>query len=129
MVYLDEQVIRQLYEAFNQRNFEVVVKLYADDVHLVCPGRNQVAGEYRGRQGVLEFWKKQVELSDGTYHGKVLAVAEADEHIVLITEVNIQRGGKAYAWRRILHYIMYDARVKECFIYEGDQYTVDEAFQ
>jgi hypothetical protein len=37
MVYFDEQVVRQLYDAFNHRNFDVVIKLYADDIHLHCP--------------------------------------------------------------------------------------------
>jgi hypothetical protein len=128
MVYLDEQVIRQLYEAFNNQNFDVVLKLYAENVHLVCPGQSQVSGVYHGRTGVLEFWKKQVELSGGTFRGKVIAVAETDEHIVIITDVSLQREGRTYAWRRLLHFAMYDARARECWIYEGDQYIADEAF-
>lgn len=129
MVYLDEQVIRQLYDAFNSHNFEVVVKLYADNVRLICPGRSRVSGEYQGREGVLDFWNKQFAISENTFNATVLAVVESDEHIVVITDVGLQRSGKTYAWRRLLHFVMYDARVKECWIFEGDQYLVDEAFK
>jgi ketosteroid isomerase-like protein len=129
MVYLDEQVIRQLYDAFNNHNFEAIVKLYSDNVRLICPGRSQVSGEHQGRQGVLSFWNKQFEISENTFNATVLAVVENDEHIVVITDVGLKRGGKTYAWRRLLHFVMYDARVKECWIFEGDQYQADEAFK
>lgn len=128
MVYLDEQVIRQLYDAFNQGNFEVVLKLYADDVVLHCPGRSQVSGEYHGRDEVLGFWKKHREISGGTFKPEVITVAENDEHLAVITTVHTERNGRAYSWRRILHFVLFDARVHECWIYEWDQYMADEAF-
>ena len=128
MVYLDEQVVRQLYEAFNQGNFEVVLKLYADDVALHCPGHSQISGEYHGRNEVLDFWKKHREVSGGTFKPQVITVVENDEHLVVITTVHTERDGRAYAWRRILHFLLYDARVHECWIYDWDQYLADEAF-
>lgn len=128
MVYLDEMTIRQLYDAFNRRDFETVLKLYADDIVLYAPGRNQISGTYHGRDEVLKFWNKHVELTGGTFHPQVLAVAETDEHVVVIADVNAERGGKSYSWRRILHFIFFDARAIECWIYEHDQYAADEAF-
>jgi hypothetical protein len=77
----------------------------------------------------LDFWNKQFAISENTFNATVLAVVESDEHIVVITDVGLQRSGKTYAWRRLLHFVMYDARVKECWIFEGDQYLADEAFK
>ena len=128
MVYLDEQVVRQLYDAFNQRNFEVVIKIYADDIRLHCPGRNQVSGDYTSREGVLEFWNKQMRVSEGTFHPQVVTVAESEGHLVVITDIMVQKEGRSFSWRRLLHFIIYDSRVHECWIYEGDQHTADEAF-
>jgi ketosteroid isomerase-like protein len=128
MVYLDEQVVRQLYDAFNRRDYGIVLKLYSEGVVLHCPGRNQVSGDYRGRQEVLEFWKRQGEVSSGTFQPQVIFVAEGDEHIIVVTDIEVERAGKTFAWRRILHFLMMDSRVAECWIYEGNQYAADEAF-
>jgi hypothetical protein len=128
MVHLDEQVVRQLYDAFNQRNFDVVIKLYADDIRLHCPGRNQVSGDYNSRQEVINFWIKQMNVSEGTFQPQVVTVAESEGHIVVVTDVSVQRNGQSFSWRRLLHFTIYDSRVHECWIYEGDQYTADQAF-
>jgi hypothetical protein len=128
MVYLDEQVVRQLYDAFNQRNFDVVIKIYADNVRLHCPGRNQVSGDYNSRQGVIDFWTKQMEVSEGTFQPKVVTVAESEGHLIVVTDISIQRDGRSFSWRRLLHFTLYDSRVNECWIYEGDQNMADQAF-
>jgi hypothetical protein len=51
MVIFDEQVTQQIIEAFNQRNLEPVLKFFAEDTVLHCPGKHQVAGDYHGAAG------------------------------------------------------------------------------
>lgn len=61
MVFFDEKVINQLLEAFNRRELAPLLKLFSDDLKLHCPGPHPAAGDYYGRDGLLEFWRKQIE--------------------------------------------------------------------
>jgi len=126
--FLDEKVVRTLIDAFNRRELEPVLKLFAEEVVLHCPGKNRIAGEYRGRSEVLGFWRKQVELSGGTFQGNVISVLQGENQLVLISELSLTRHGKAYTWRRANHYQFYRNRVIEAWLYESDQYLADEAF-
>jgi len=126
--FLDEKVVRTLIDAFNRRELEPVLKLFAEEVVLHCPGRNRVAGEYRGKSEVLGFWRKQVELSEGTFKGNVISVLQGENQLVLISELSLTRHGKTYTWRRANHYQFYRNRVIEAWLYESDQYLADEAF-
>jgi ketosteroid isomerase-like protein len=128
MVYYDENIVRQLYEAFNRGDIKLVSKLYAEDVVLHVPGRSQISGTYRGKEALLQFWDKQSALSEGTFKPQVVTVADGDGHILVISDIRIQRAGREYAWRRVIDFLMRESRVKEAWFFEGDQYTADEAF-
>jgi ketosteroid isomerase-like protein len=128
MVYLDEKVIQQLIEAFNRRDFEPVTKLFTDDVVLHYPGRNRIAGDYQGKSGVLNFWHKQIEITGGSFQGKVISVCQGDENLILLMDAKAIHNGQEYTWRRINHYQIAKGRIFEGWIYEGDQYTADLVF-
>jgi ketosteroid isomerase-like protein len=128
MIYLDEKVIQQLVEAFNRRELEPVTKLFSDDVVLHYPGRNQIAGDYEGKLGLLDFWQKQIELTGGSFQGKIVAVCQGEGNLVLLMDANAIHDGQEYTWRRINHYHLAKGRIFEGWIYEGDQYTADIVF-
>jgi len=123
MVYLDETVIQQLIEAFNRRELEPVTKLFTDDVVLHYPGRNRLAGDYQGKSGLLDFWQKQIEITGGSFQGKIAAVSQGEGNLVLIMDANAVHDSQEYTWRRINHY-----HLTKGWIYEGDQYTADIVF-
>ena len=128
MVYLDEKVIQQLIEAFNRREFEPVTKLFADNVVLHYPGRNRLAGDYQGKSGLLDFWQKQIEITGGSFQGKIVAVSQGEGNLVLIVDAIAVHDSQEYTWRRINHYHISKGRIIEGWIYEGDQYTADIVF-
>ena len=123
MVYLDEKVIQQLIEAFNRRELEPVTKLFSDDVVLHYPGRNRIAGDYQGKLGVQDYWQNQIELTGGSFQGKVVSVCQGEGNLVLIMDITAVHDSQEYTWRRINHY-----RLAKGWIYEGDQYTADMVF-
>ena len=47
--FLNEKVVRILIDAFNRRELEPILKLFAEEVVLHCPGKNRIGGEYRGK--------------------------------------------------------------------------------
>ncbi len=128
MVYYDETIVRQFYEAFNRGDLTLVSKLYSEDVVLYVPGRSRISGIYRGKEALHKLWEKQFELSERTFRPEVVTVADGGGHIVVISDIRILRAGREYAWRRVIDFRMQESRVKEAWFYEGNQYTADEAF-
>jgi len=128
MVYLDEKAIKQLINAFNQRDLEPGSKLFADDVILHYSGKNQIAGDHLGKSGLLDFWKKQIELTGGSFKGEILSVLQGEGNLVLIMNITAEVSDQSYSWRRINQYRVVEGRVVEGWIYEGDQYTADKVF-
>ena len=128
MVYLDKQTIKQIIEAFNQGNFEPSSKLFSEDVILHCPGRNRISGDYQGKAGVIDFWKKQISITNNNFKAEVVAVSQGEGNLILIIEITAQVGDQRFSWRRVNHYKVIDGRVVEAWIYEGDQYIADTVF-
>jgi predicted SnoaL-like aldol condensation-catalyzing enzyme len=128
MVYLDQKAIQLLVSAFNQRDLDPVLKIFADNVVLHYPGKNQISGDYDGKSGVLDFWKKQIEISGGSFKGEIVSVLQGEGNLVLIIETSVEVDNKVYSWRRVNHYRIVEGRIIEGWIYEGDQYTADFVF-
>ena len=128
MVYLDETAIKQLIEAFNQRNLEPGSKLFSEDVVLHCPGKNRISGDYHGKNGVVELWEKQISLTDETFRAETLAVSQGEGNLVLVIEISAYANDQQFSWRRVNHYKVIEGRVVEGWIYEGDQYIADIVF-
>jgi predicted SnoaL-like aldol condensation-catalyzing enzyme len=128
MVYLDEKAIQQLINAFNQRDLEPGAKLFAEDVILHYSGKNRISGDHLGKTGLLDFWKKQIELTGGSFKGEILSVLQGEGNLVLVMNATAEVNEQSYSWRRINHYRIAEGRVVEGWIYEGDQYTADIVF-
>lgn len=128
MAYMDEYVIGQLLEAFNQGDMEPALKLVAEDIVLHVPGKNRISGEYRGKDGVRDFWKTQFALTHGSFTGQIVSVLRGEGHLGLILELSAERDGKTYTWRRVNHYQIIEGRIVEGWVYESNQDVVDEIF-
>jgi hypothetical protein len=128
MVYLDEDSIKLLVEAINQRNFVPGSKLFSEDVVLHCPGKNRISGDYHGKSGVVELWQKQISLTNETFRAETLAVSQGEGDLVLIIEISAHANDQQFSWRRVNHYKVVEGRFVEGWIYESDQYIADAIF-
>jgi len=128
MVYFDKKTINLLIDAFNRRDLEPVAKLFADDIVLHCPGKSRVSGTYQGKQGLLEFWQKQIELTGGSFRGSVISVCQGEGSLILVMETEVDHAGETLSWQRINRYRIADNKIVEAWIFEGDQYIADTVF-
>ena len=74
--------LRAAYAAFAALN-----DLFADDVLFHATGRNQVQGDYRGRDAVYGLFGKFMEITEGTFHIDVHAVLADDERGVALAVI------------------------------------------
>jgi uncharacterized protein len=118
--------IRDGYAAFAAGDFAVLTDLFADDLVWHVGGRNQLAGEYRGRDAVFAFFGKLMEVTEGSFHLDVHAVLADDEHAVALVFGTASRGGQSLTDTAAHVFHMRDGKVVEYWNATTDQYVFDE---
>jgi uncharacterized protein len=126
MAHPNEDRIRQGYEAFSAGNLQALDELFADDIVWHVPGRNPIAGDYKGRQEVYGFFGKLVEGTAGTLRLEVHDVLANDTHATVMVHTGGQREGKTLSDNTIHAFELRDGKVVEFWGYAGDQYAIDE---
>jgi ketosteroid isomerase-like protein len=118
--------IRNGYAAFAEGDFAVLSDLFAEDLQWHEGGRNQVSGEYRGRDAVFGLFGKLMEVTEGTLHLGLHAVVADDEHGVALVAITASRGGRSINVNgaHVMH--LRDGKVTEFWNTSTDQYAVDE---
>jgi hypothetical protein len=89
--------IQDGYAAFAKGDFDVLTGLFAENIVWHSGGRNQLTGDYRGREAVFGYFAKLMEVTDGTFHIDLHAVLADDEHGVALTIITASRDGKTIA--------------------------------
>jgi uncharacterized protein len=114
------------YEAFGRGDLEAVRAMWTDDIEWVIPGRNPLAGTYRGPDAVMGFFAKLMDLSGGTFNLEVRDVTASDEHVVVLVKSSGERSGRklqssgAHVWQ------IRDGKACKFVGLEQDQYTDDD---
>lgn len=77
-------------------------ELLTDDIAWHVPGRNAIAGHYRGIDSVLGYFRKRRDLADRTFRVHTRDVLSGDgEWISAITDGTAVVGGEEYTWSTV----------------------------
>ena len=120
--------IRDGYAAFSTGNFAALNDFFAEDILWHAGGRNQLAGEYRGRDAVYGFFGKLMEISGGTFRIEVHTILADDEHGVALLVSSSSRGGRSIEIKDVHVFHLRDGKVVEFWDASTDQYSADELF-
>ncbi|HZC03259.1 MAG TPA: nuclear transport factor 2 family protein [Gammaproteobacteria bacterium] len=85
MLHAHEDTLRTIYDAFAKGDVETVMSLLTDDIEYHITGRSPVSGNYSGKEEVLGFFGKLMQLSGGTFRLEVEDILANDEHGVALT--------------------------------------------
>jgi uncharacterized protein len=119
--------IKDGYTALANGDFAALNNLLAEDVVWHFGGRNQLCGDYRGRDAVYGFLGRLMELTYGTVRMDVHAVVADDEHAVALIVGAASRGARTNTDEKVAHiYHLRDGKVTEFWYAPTDQYVVDE---
>jgi uncharacterized protein len=118
--------IRDGYVAFARGDFAILNELFAEDLLWHEVGRNQLSGDYRGRDAVYGLFGKLMEITEGTFHLDVKSIFADDERaVVLVVATGHRAGGDLEVYdAHIFH--MRDGKVAEFWSASTDQHAVDE---
>ena len=120
------EVVRALTVALGARDAAAVEALLADDVVYHFPGRNPIAGTYRGRAEVMAFFRRFPSLLDGPPTTDTHDVLSSEAHGADMSALTATRGGRSHAWRAVRIYHLAEDRISEVFVTIDDQQAFDE---
>jgi ketosteroid isomerase-like protein len=126
MAHPNEDLLRRGYDAFSKADMQTLDGLFADDIVWHVGGRNQLAGDYRGKEEVFALFGKWAELSSGTLKVEIHDVLANDEHAVALQRATGAREGRTVDDNGVGVYHVRDGKVTEAWFHAGDAYAIDE---
>jgi ketosteroid isomerase-like protein len=124
----NEELLRKGYAAFDSYDLDTIQALFADDIVWTVPGRNQLAGVYKGKDQVFEFFAKLLTVTEGTFKIELHDVLANDDHTIAITTTRAQAAGKSFEGRGAAIYHVAEGKVAEAWFLPLDAYAEDEFF-
>ncbi len=119
-------IIRDAYAAFAAGDVPAVLARLAEDIRWCVPGRSPVSGEYKGHDGVLDFFGRCQELSGGTLRVDCDEVLADGERVVVLATVSAERNGRVWSSPEVQVWRVVDGRAVEFREFQGDQEAEDE---
>jgi ketosteroid isomerase-like protein len=97
-----------------------------EDVVWVIPGRNAIAGEYRGIDAVLAYFARRRDLADRSFrmHPGDVLVGEGD-HVAVLTDGTATIAGVEHRWSTVGLYRLRGERVAACWLLALDAAAFD----
>jgi ketosteroid isomerase-like protein len=119
------EIARKGYAAFESGDVQAVMDLFADDIVWHIFGTSPLAGDYRGKQAVMELFGKYMGMLDSQQTG-VHDIVANDQHTVVMGTVTLKRKGRTLE-SKITDVIHPDSegRVKEFWRFSDDQAALD----
>jgi uncharacterized protein len=118
--------IRDGYAAFAKGDFAALNDLFDENLLWHDAGRNQISGEYRGRDAVYGFFGRLMEITEGSFRADLHAVLADDEHAVALVVLKASRGGRSVEVNEAHVFHLQDGTVVEFWNASTDMYAFDE---
>lgn len=108
---------------------EPVRDLLTDDIEWHVPGKNPIAGVYRGIDAVLEYFCRRRALASNSLrlHPGELLVGD-QHHLAVLTDGTATLDGAERRWSTVGLYRVRDGRISGCWLLPLDQDAFDEAW-
>jgi ketosteroid isomerase-like protein len=89
------------------------------------PGRSALAGDVRGRDAIRGYIETVLAGTD-RHEVELIDMLSGKEHVALVVRERFRSGDRELDMRRANVYRVEDDKITEIWIFEGDQYAVDE---
>jgi ketosteroid isomerase-like protein len=126
MAHSNAALITEAYDAFAGGDIPRVRQILADDVTWHVPGRSPLSGDYKGQEGVLDFFSRCQQLSAGTLRVAADEVLAQGDRVVVLSTVSAERHGQSWSSPEIHVWRVVGGRAREFREFQGDQQTEDE---
>lgn len=111
----------KLYKAFDRRDVPGMSALIAKEAVWHVPGSTTISGGHRGHAAIFEYFRRMGELTDATFHAKLVDVLASDTHAVAVATATGRRANRAYEGRYLLLMRIGDRQIVEANLFNEDQ--------
>ncbi len=130
-MHRNEELVRAEAAAWDTGDPEAVVAFYTPEAVCDIRGFGPLAGEYRGHNGVREYYARCVRLIEALddVGGELHDVVANDEHVVALRRVTARKGDLKAAWHIIEVYHVLDGRLDGVRAHVDPRDVVDTFFR
>jgi len=120
-----DTLIRKTYGDFEVGDLDLLKVVMADDVVWHEPGRNPLAGDHRGPDGVLALLAELKQRSGDTFQIEVLDVFSNAERAVVLQRETASSNGKSLDVIAAVEFEIHHGKVTEATVFHSDAYQFD----
>jgi ketosteroid isomerase-like protein len=120
------ELVRAAYDRVADGDGTGFTELLAEGVKWHFPGRSSVAGDFEGRDAVIEHWHAYSAATGESLKAEVAAVLGDDRFAVAIEHVTAERDGKSYNRHDVVVFRIKDGAIAEAWVYPESQYELDD---
>jgi ketosteroid isomerase-like protein len=126
----NEVIVRSLYEARAERNEIKIAEVLTDDVVWHEPGDLDYSGDYVGKQRVLDYLRKLLEVTEDTFQLTTTEFLCTDRYAAVLIDWSAQRKGTRSEGKEIAVYKLSNGRVSEVWFFPevADEEALAEVF-
>lgn len=118
--------IRDGYAAFAKGDLAALDGIFDPDLIWHETGRNQLAGDYHGRDAVYAHFGRLAEVMQGSFHMEVQSVFADDEHAVALVYSTGGHDGRSLTGYGAQIFRLREGKVIEFWSAPHDPYAFDE---
>jgi ketosteroid isomerase-like protein len=123
-------LVRQFYAARMEKGTDnlrkVINEIFANNVVWHYPGNNSLAGDYNGKEGVIAFFKKLTEMTNGNFRLELVDLLANDNCVIALEAPQAERKGKNFHWNSVLVYRLDSGKVCEVHVFQNQQHHLDD---
>jgi len=116
------ELLRNADDAFERGDLQPLLDLLSDDIEWVDSTLGPLAGTYRGKAGVPQFFGKMMDIYKGNLRVEVLDILANDDHGIVLTRESGTVEGDPIAWNSVHEFSFSDGRVKRFVSYGSAEY-------
>ncbi|MFI1394686.1 nuclear transport factor 2 family protein [Streptomyces sp. NPDC020681] len=110
----DSALVRRGYEAFSKGDMDTLGTLMTTDCVHHSPGSSQVSGHFKGRDNVLDMYRRMGELTEGTMRVKLETVlADGRGHAMSVHKFYAERGDRGIEMKGGLFFTIVGGKISD----------------
>ena len=121
-----EDIVKRGYKAFGEGDMETLGGLYTDDVVQTMGGKNQLSGEFKGRDDVIGLYGKMFELSGGTFKAELKSAKADGDKVVSVHHLSGERGGNTLDVDESIAFSFSGDKITRLDLSSDDQGAIDK---
>ncbi len=128
MAHPNEELARSFYAAFDKGDIDAVKAMTTDDLEMHEPGASPLAGSYRGKEAVFDFFARLGAVTGGTIRiEQVHDVLANDERAIGLFTSSAERNGETIRAEVAEVFEIVDGKIASIKAHVYDQPTWDRA--